>query len=88
MNSHVSRSFRERFAALPADVRQRADADYGLFQQDPFHPSLQFKQVTGTRFWSVRVGMEYRALALRQGTRVTWEWIGTHAEYDQILRRG
>ncbi|HMO53930.1 MAG TPA: hypothetical protein PJ994_05455, partial [Tepidiformaceae bacterium] len=72
----------------PQWVRQQALLDYDLFATDPFHPSLQFKQV-GRRdgVWSIRVGAHHRALAWRIGEEVVWFWIGTHAEYDQILRR-
>jgi hypothetical protein len=40
------------------------------------------------RFWSVRVGLHYRALAVEDGADLAWFWIGTHAEYDRILGRG
>jgi hypothetical protein len=38
-------------------------------------------------FYSVRVGLGYRALGLREGEHVYWFWIGSHAEYDELLRR-
>jgi hypothetical protein len=34
----------------------------------------------------VRVGMQYRALARFEGNVLVWTWIGTHADYDQLLR--
>lgn len=36
--------------------------------------------------YSVRIGLGYRALGLLKGDTVTWFWIGTHDEYDQLLR--
>jgi hypothetical protein len=36
--------------------------------------------------WSARVGSDYRALALEEADGFSWIWIGTHAEYDRLLR--
>jgi hypothetical protein len=44
---------------------------------------LQFKKVG--RFWSVRVGLHYRALAVEHGADLIWFWIGSHADYDKLL---
>jgi hypothetical protein len=38
------------------------------------------------RFWSVRVGLRYRALAVEGDDGLVWFWIGTHAEYDNIVQ--
>jgi hypothetical protein len=35
---------------------------------------------------SVRVGPDYRALALARGDEAVWFWIGTHADYDDIIK--
>lgn len=57
-----------------------------MFQRDPGHPSLQFKQVHATRpVFSVRVGLGYRALAVKDGDTIVWFWIGSHAEYNRLL---
>ncbi len=50
------------------------------------HPSLHFKRMRGI-VWSARVTHNYRALARVRDNEVEWFWIGTHAEYDQLLRR-
>lgn len=60
-----------------------ADGCYALLQRDSRHPSLRLKKVG--RFWSVRVGLHHRALAVEDGADLVWFWIGTHAEYDRIL---
>ena len=73
---------------LPADARRQAYAAYGVFAKDPFHGGLQFKRVGVRRnIWSVRVGLHYRAVGLREEETITWYWIGTHAEYDRLLRQ-
>lgn len=40
----------------------------------------------GDDLWSVRVGRAYRALGRFEGDLLVWVWIGSHAEYDQVLR--
>jgi len=72
------------YHTLPAEVRQLADEAHQLLQQNPRHPSLQFKRMG--RFWSARVGLHYRALAVEQGEDIVWFWIGPHAEYDRMTR--
>ena len=37
------------------------------------------------RFWTIRVGIHYRAIAVEDGQEMAWFWIGHHAEYDKIL---
>jgi len=37
-------------------------------------------------FWSVRIKDGYRALALGDGNRFTWVWIGSHDDYERKLR--
>ncbi len=32
-----------------------------------------------------RIGIHYRALALREGDTLLWFWIGSHADYDTLL---
>jgi hypothetical protein len=35
----------------------------------------------------VRVGNHYRALGQRVADGVEWVWIGTHEEYNKLVRR-
>jgi hypothetical protein len=69
--------------ALPFAVRKLADANYALLKRDPRHPSLQFKKVG--HYWSVRVGLRYRALAVEVDDGYLWFWIGSHADYDKLI---
>ncbi|MEM1213094.1 MAG: hypothetical protein AAGI68_12450 [Planctomycetota bacterium] len=84
MKHHAAPSFWSRYRQLPKDVRRLADQQHVLLLQDSRHPSLHFKK-TG-RLWSARVGLHYRALATEVDDGYLWFWIGTHAEYDRILR--
>ncbi len=85
MNHRATPRFWACYHALPAEVRRLADRCYALLRQDPAHPSLQFRPVGLS--WSVRVGLHYRALAVRDGAEVAWYGIGSHAEYDSLVGR-
>jgi hypothetical protein len=80
---HASSRFWRAYRALPEEIRKLADAKYGLLKVDPTHPSLHLKRL-GV-YWSVRVGLHYRALAVEAGDDLVWFWIGSHAEYDALL---
>ncbi len=50
-------------------------------------PSLEFKQVHPTHpIYSVRVGLNWRALGVVEGDVILWFWIGPHSEYNTLLR--
>jgi len=69
-------------------VRQatkQATAAYRTWQSDAFPPSLLIKNV-GDDLWSVRIGRAQRALGRFEGDRLVWIWIGSHAEYDHVIR--
>lgn len=83
--SVASRRFWRSFRELPRDVRKQAALAYEVWQCDAFHPSLHFKKV-GPDLWSVRVGLTHRALGQFDGGSLVWIWIGTHGEYDRLLR--
>ncbi|MFO0889138.1 MAG: hypothetical protein U0790_08355 [Isosphaeraceae bacterium] len=86
MNSFLLPELFEYHRALPESVRQQARQPYALFQQDPNHPGLGFRQVHPTRpIFSARVGLQYRAFGVREGGDLFRFWIGTHAEYDRLL---
>jgi len=61
------------YEALPLDVQLLADRAYEQLKADPRHPSLHLKRIG--RFWSVRVGLRHRALAVEMAD-------------DQLLKRG
>jgi hypothetical protein len=74
------------FSALPLDTQQEAKRSFRLFQTNPAHPGLQFKKLKGVDdIYSARVGLGYRALAVMNGERVVWYWIGSHSEYDRLV---
>jgi hypothetical protein len=88
MNSRTTRQFRQLFAALPRKVRKQARDAYRLFLRNPAHPGLHFKRVLDDPpTYSARVSLNYRAVAVLDGDTVVWYWIGTHADYDKLLKK-
>lgn len=85
MNHRASPKFWHYYQQLPPEVQRLANASYKLLRHEARHPSLHFKRIG--RLWSVRVGLHHRALAVADGDEVGWFWIGTHAEYDALLKR-
>lgn len=83
MNHRATPRFWRAYSALPSEVRQLADKNFELLKTDPSHPSLHFKKVG--KFWSARVGLQYRALAVAQDDGYTWVWIGDHEAYSRLL---
>ena len=83
MRHLASLSFWEAYVKLPENIRALADKNYALLKENPRHPSLQLKKVG--RFWSLRVGSRYRALAVEVEAGLLWFWIGSHADYDAIV---
>lgn len=88
MKSRLHPSFRRAFRELPADVQERAREAYGRFVADPTHPGLRFKPLnTELALWSVRISDSYRAVGVKKSAdEIVWFFIGTHAEYDKLLR--
>jgi hypothetical protein len=84
MKHFASPRFWDAYEKLPESVRELADRNFALLKSDPRHPSLHFKRVG--RFWSARVGLRYRALATEVDGDLVWFWIGSHADYDALLR--
>ncbi len=83
MRHFTSPAFWELYDKLPASIQELADKNYELLKANPRHPSLQLKRVD--KYWSVRVGIKYRAVAVEIEEGLLWFWIGTHAEYDKAF---
>ena len=84
MKHLASAKFWALYAALPVEVRTTADKNYALLKDNPQHPSLHFKKIGS--LWSARVGEQYRVLGKDVEDGVLWFWIGTHADYDKLIR--
>ena len=84
MNHHTNRRFWLSYRELPLEIRSLARKNYRLLLREPRHPSLRFKKIG--RRWAVRVGLDYRAVALEVDDGLLWFWIGPHDGYDRLIR--
>ncbi len=88
MKSFTTQNFWKLYDSLPAEVRRQAKDAYKLFTNDPYYPSLHFKRIHSTRpIFSVRISIDYRAVGILEGDELTWFWIGSHKEYDLLIKR-
>ena len=81
----TSGRFWNLFANLPESVQTVARKNFQLLKDDPSHPSLHFKKVG--KLWSVRAGINHRALAVQEGADFIWVWIGPHGEYRRLIKQ-
>ena len=86
MNSRLEQGFLDCLRQMPEDVRRKARKNYRLWLDNPRHPSLGFKPIGATGIWAVRVGIGWRALGFVEDDTITWFWIGSHADYDTLIR--
>lgn len=84
MTSRGTPKFWKAYQALPPEIKDAARLAYWKFLENPAHPSLQLERLrSDSRFWSVRVTRDYRAVALRSGDSWAWVWIGSHKDFDR-----
>ena len=83
MRHRSSPRFWSFYDELPEPIQRLADENFELLKTNPRHPSLQFKKAG--RFWSARVGIHYRAIAVQEDSDFVWFWIGHHSEYDRLI---
>jgi hypothetical protein len=87
MNSVATRRFWDLFRALPAEVQKLAVKSYYLWRATPNHSSLYFRRLRGSEdLFTIRIGDHYRALGRLRSGIMTWVWIGTHSDYDRLVR--
>ena len=83
MSHRASKRFWRLFAELPPEVQILARQNFALLKQNPRHPSLHLKRLG--QFWSVRIGLHYRAVGINSPAGITWFWVGNHEEYDKLF---
>ena len=88
MKSHLTSDFRQCFEGLPDRIKRNARKNYKIWKENPNHPGLNFKPV-GTKLpvFSIRVGIGWRACGVVEKNTIIWFWIGSHEEYNNLLKR-
>lgn len=70
------------FDKLPKSIQKVAKQNFEFLKTNQNHPSLHFRKID--KFWSVRISLNYRALAIEDDNDFIWVWIGTHDEYERL----
>jgi hypothetical protein len=83
LSHRASKRFWRNFDQLSPEIQQLARENYELLKENPHHPSLRFKRVG--RYWSVRIGLSFRAVGIDAPNGIVWFWIGPHEEYDRLF---
>jgi len=82
MRIEFHRSFKKRYKKVSLKIRRRFDEKLSLFEEEPFHPTLNNHPLTGNRVgqWSINVTGDWRALYVFQDARtVVFIDIDTHS---------
>jgi len=86
--SHTTSHFWKLYKKLPQNIREIAKKQYKLFASDAYHASLHFKRVHSTKpIYSARITKNYRAVGILDDNIIVWFWVGSHDEYDKLLKR-
>ena len=87
MISRTTKRFRKLLSDLPPHVQKQAFEAYRTWMRDPWHASLQFKQIHAIKpIFSARIDLEWRAVCVRTGDTALWYFIGSHADYDRLIK--
>lgn len=88
MKSKAISKFWKCYTALPKEIKEKAKEVYVLFREDPWYPSLRFKRVhSRLPIYSVRITKDYRAVGILEGDKIIWFWVGSHSDYDNLLKQ-
>ena len=84
MRHIATKKFWRSYNSLPNDIQKIAEKNFELLKSAPKHPSLNLKKIK--ELWPVRVGLSHRALGIDHDEGIAWIWIGSHSEYDRLIR--
>ena len=88
MKSVTTSKFRACLEKLPDHIQVKARKSYRLWLANPLHPSLQVKQIHSiSPIFAVRISLGYRALGILEEDTMVWFWIGSHEEYNSMIKK-
>lgn len=88
MKSKATPRFWKCYAELPATIKKQTKEAYKIFIDNPYHPGLHFKKIHSNQpIFSVRITKDYRAIGVFNNDEIVWFWIGSHSEYDKLIRQ-
>ncbi|MBN2282152.1 MAG: hypothetical protein JXQ65_16340 [Candidatus Marinimicrobia bacterium] len=88
MISKTTNKFWKCYKPLLKAIKKYAKESFTLFKKDPNYPGLNFKKVhKKLPVFSVRITSDYRALGIVKENEILWFWIGTHNDYENIIKK-
>jgi len=86
--SRRNERFQRAFGKLPAKVKLQAKNAYKIWKDNPHYPGLKFSNIHPNKpLYSIRIGLGWRAIGLKEGDCMIWFRIGSHEEYNNLLTR-
>ena len=87
MKSRTTEKFRLLLASSSPERQTRIRAAYRLWMANPAHPSLRFKKVhQRLPIYSARVDLDWRAVGILDEGTLVWFWVGSHPQYEALLK--
>jgi hypothetical protein len=87
MISKTTERFWKCYQKLPENIKKEAKKAYRQYRKNPQYPGLRFKRIHSTRpLFSMRITKDYRAIGLQEDKYIIWFWIGSHSDYDSLLK--
>jgi len=88
MNSYLTEDFLSHFGKLPQNVKEKGPQELPALaaKSQPSKFAIQARASYRANLF-LRVGIDWRALGLREENDIYWFWIGSHAEYDKLLNQ-
>lgn len=84
----TAEEFRNVFFKLPKEMQSIAKNKFKLWKENHNHQSLRFKQIhSREKIYSLRISSNYRALGVKKDDVLIWFWIGSHTDYDKIIKK-
>jgi hypothetical protein len=76
------------FRRAPGDYKGPRAQGVPAVAKRPVASWPAFKRIHASEpLYSARVSLGWRVVGLLQGDTMHWFWIGSHADYDRLLRR-
>ncbi len=74
--------------SLAKDVQKKAQNQYKLFKENPYHNSLYFKKIQRNKtYHSISISESWRAIGVEEDDTIIWFWIGSHEEYNNLINQ-
>lgn len=86
MKSSGTTEFWQLYRGLPEPIRKETRRTYRIWKENPRAATVRFKKVRDV--YSVRIGTTgYRAIATDVANGFLWVWIGSHDQYERLLKQ-